>query len=61
MAKETKIEWTDATFSPWRGCEKVSPGCKNCYIYYTAPLRMAHQKSSSPRDVLRSKLHILFF
>jgi protein gp37 len=28
---ETSIEWATYTFSPWEGCEKVSPGCKNCY------------------------------
>lgn len=28
---ETKIEWTDATWNPVRGCTKVSPGCKHCY------------------------------
>jgi protein gp37 len=27
----TKIEWTDATWNPVRGCSKVSPGCKHCY------------------------------
>jgi protein gp37 len=31
MAKESKIEWTDATWNPVRGCSKVSPGCKHCY------------------------------
>lgn len=31
MGTETKIEWCDATFNPWRGCTKVSDGCKNCY------------------------------
>lgn len=31
MAKETGIEWTDATFNPWVGCTKVSPGCDHCY------------------------------
>ena len=31
MAGNTKIEWTDHTFSPWRGCQKVSPGCDHCY------------------------------
>jgi len=31
MGAETKIEWCDATFNPWRGCQKVSPGCANCY------------------------------
>lgn len=27
----SKIEWTDYTFNAWRGCTKVSDGCKNCY------------------------------
>ena len=27
----TKIEWTDATWSPVTGCTKVSAGCANCY------------------------------
>lgn len=31
MGESSKIQWTDATFNPWRGCDKVSPGCANCY------------------------------
>jgi protein gp37 len=31
MAGPSKIEWTDATWNPVRGCTKVSPGCKHCY------------------------------
>jgi len=31
MAATSKIEWTDATWNPVRGCTKVSPGCKHCY------------------------------
>lgn len=31
MAENSKIEWTTHTFNPWRGCQKVSPGCANCY------------------------------
>ncbi len=31
MAENSKIEWTDATFNPWEGCQKVGPGCDNCY------------------------------
>lgn len=30
MARST-IEWTEATWNPLTGCDKVSPGCKNCY------------------------------
>jgi len=31
MSNTSKIEWTDATWNPVRGCSKVSPGCKHCY------------------------------
>ena len=31
MSGKSKIEWTDATWNPVRGCLKISPGCKNCY------------------------------
>jgi len=31
MGKDSKIEWTDATWNPVRGCTKISQGCKNCY------------------------------
>jgi len=31
MGKNTKIEWTNATWSPWQGCFKVSTGCTRCY------------------------------
>lgn len=31
MAENTKIEWTDHTFNPWEGCQKVGAGCDHCY------------------------------
>lgn len=31
VSQNSKIEWTDATWNPVRGCTKVSPGCKHCY------------------------------
>lgn len=31
MGANSNIEWTHHTFNPWRGCTKVSPGCKHCY------------------------------
>lgn len=29
--KDTKIQWADSTFNCWRGCSKISEGCRNCY------------------------------
>lgn len=31
MAENSRIEWTDHTFNPVIGCQKVSPGCDHCY------------------------------
>lgn len=31
MSANSKIEWTDATWNPVRGCTKITPGCKHCY------------------------------
>jgi protein gp37 len=31
MAASTTIEWTEVTWNPVTGCNKVSPGCKHCY------------------------------
>lgn len=31
MSDKSKIEWTDATWNPVRGCTKISPGCTHCY------------------------------
>ncbi|KJK17748.1 phage Gp37Gp68 [Burkholderiaceae bacterium 16] len=39
MSENTKIEWTDATFSPWIGCSKVSPACDHCYAEVSTPAR----------------------
>lgn len=29
--KPTKIEWTQASWNPSIGCDKISEGCRNCY------------------------------
>ena len=31
MGENSGIAWTDHSFNPWWGCEKISPGCKHCY------------------------------
>jgi len=31
VADGSAIEWTEATWNPVTGCDKLSPGCDNCY------------------------------
>ncbi len=31
MGTKSKIEWTEATWNPLTGCQKISAGCDNCY------------------------------
>lgn len=31
MAGASSIEWTEVTWNPVTGCDRVSPGCDNCY------------------------------
>lgn len=40
MSGNTRIEWTDVTWNPVRGCSLISDGCKNCYA-----MAMAHRFS----------------
>lgn len=44
MASKSKIQWTNATWSPVVGCTKVSPGCLNCYAE-----RMANRQACMGR------------
>jgi protein gp37 len=49
MAIDTRISWTDATYNPFHGCRKLSPGCANCYMY-TAKARYGQD----PAQVVQS-------
>ncbi|HEX5478758.1 MAG TPA: phage Gp37/Gp68 family protein [Dehalococcoidia bacterium] len=31
MSANSSIEWTEATWNPVTGCDKISPGCAHCY------------------------------
>lgn len=48
--KKSAIPWTDFTWNPWQGCQKVSPGCKACYMYREKEIRY----KQDPRKVHRS-------
>jgi len=36
MAQKSKIEWTESTWNPITGCDKISAGCENCYAFRMA-------------------------
>jgi protein gp37 len=51
---ESAIEWTDATWNPVTGCDRISPGCDNCYALTLAARlkRMGqprYQRDGDPR------------
>jgi protein gp37 len=37
VGDKSAIQWTDATWNPTTGCDRVSPGCANCYALTLAP------------------------
>lgn len=49
MAADTKIEWADHTFNPWRGCTKVSAACDHCYAERLVNGRLAGDFSQRVR------------
>lgn len=54
MADSSNIEWTDATWNPTTGCDRVSPGCDHCYAMTLAPRLKAmgsahYQADGDPR------------
>jgi protein gp37 len=50
MGRFSDIEWTEATWNPWHGCQKVSPGCAHCYMY-----RDKTRYGQDPSKVMRGK------
>lgn len=36
MSDRSRIEWTEATWNPVTGCDRVSAGCDNCYALVLA-------------------------
>ena len=66
MAKESGIEWTDATWNPWMGCTKVSAGCKNCYMFreqkrYGHDPEVIRKSKTTFRDPLKWKESRMIF
>src|SRR5215208_3341632 len=54
VADASSIEWTQATWNPTTGCDKVSAGCDNCYALTLAKRLKAmgaekYQNDGDPR------------
>jgi len=54
MADHSGIEWTEATWNATTGCDRVSPGCDNCYALTLAKRLKAmgsekYQEDGDPR------------
>jgi protein gp37 len=54
VSAESAIEWTDSTWNPTTGCDRISPGCDHCYALTLASRlkRMGqprYQRDGDPR------------
>jgi protein gp37 len=50
VGDKSAIEWTDATWNPITGCDRVSPGCDNCYALRLAKRLKAMGQPKYQRD-----------
>src|SRR4051812_19440228 len=50
MAGASAIEWTEATWNPVTGCDRVSPGCAHCYALVLAGRLKAMGQPRYQRD-----------
>ena len=54
MATNSSIEWTEVTWNPMTGCDRVAAGCDNCYALTLAKRlqgdgRRKYQNDGDPR------------
>jgi protein gp37 len=50
MAARTGIEWTEVTWNPTTGCDRISAGCDNCYALALAKRLKAMGSAKYQRD-----------
>lgn len=50
MADRSPIEWTESTWNPTTGCDRVSAGCDNCYALALAARLKAMGSAKYQRD-----------
>jgi protein gp37 len=45
MGANSRIEWCDATFNSWIGCERISPACDHCYAANSTATRSTQART----------------
>ena len=58
MATTTSIEWTEVTWNPVTGCDRVAAGCDNCYALTLAKRLKAMGAEKYQKDGERTGRHI---
>ena len=56
MATKSSIEWTESTWNPLTGCNKISPGCKYCYAERMA-LRLQAMGQANYKNGFKLTMH----
>jgi len=56
MGLGSKIEWTQATWNPCTGCDRISSGCKNCYAERLAR-RLQAMRQVNYREGFKLAIH----
>jgi len=51
LGEKTAIEWADSTLNTAWGCTKVSPGCKNCYMFRLSKIFGRNPEIAQPRKI----------
>lgn len=50
MSTATRIEWTEVTWNPTTGCDRIPPGCDHCYALTLAKRLKAMGQAKYQRD-----------
>jgi protein gp37 len=50
MSAASKIEWTEITWNPTTGCDRISSGCDNCYALTLAKRLKAMGQANYQQD-----------
>jgi protein gp37 len=50
VSTATRIEWTEVTWNPTTGCDRISPGCDHCYALRLAKRLKAMGQAKYQRD-----------